>query len=301
MSAPHFAAHIVRYRAAGAPEVRIGLHTDGEVRQLPGVASLAQLWRLPLAELRDLLTRPAPGPALPLADVRLLAPVDGTTEVWASGVTYRVSREARIEESERAADVYQLVYDAARPELFFKSAAWRVRGPGETIGVRADSEVDVPEPELALVVNRFGEIVGYTVCDDVSSRTIEGENPLYLPQAKIYFGACALGPWITPVWAVADPYDLDIALEITRDGGTAWRGTAGTSQLHRRLDDLVGYLMRGDVHPDGVVLSTGTCLVPPAPFSLRDGDTVHITVGAIGTLANPVRRGLPATDETVQA
>lgn len=298
MSAPHPAAHIVRYQAAGAPEVRVGLHADGEVTELPGVASLAQLWRLPLAELRDRLARPAAGPALPLAQVRLLAPVDGTTEVWASGVTYRVSREARIEESERAADVYQLVYDAARPELFFKSAAWRVRGPGQPIGVRADSEVDVPEPELALVVNRFGEIVGYTICDDVSSRTIEGENPLYLPQAKIYFGACALGPWITPAWAVADPYDLDIALEITRDGGTAWQGAASTSLLHRRLDDLVGYLMRGDVHPDGVVLSTGTCLVPPAPFSLRDGDAVHITIGAIGTLANPVRRGLPAADET---
>ncbi|WP_155371867.1 fumarylacetoacetate hydrolase family protein [Catellatospora vulcania] len=290
--------NIVRYRVAGAPDVRIGLHADGEVTELRGVASLAQLWRLPLAELRDRLARPEPGPALPLAQVRLLAPVDATTEVWAAGVTYRISREARIEESERAADVYQLVYDAARPELFFKSAAWRVRGPGQEIGVRADSEVDVPEPELALVVNRFGEIVGYTICDDVSSRTIEGENPLYLPQAKIYFGACALGPWITPVWAVADPYDLAITLEIMRDGGTAWQGAAGTSQLHRRLDDLVGHLMRGDVHPDGVVLSTGTCLVPPAPFSLRDGDAVHITIGSIGTLANTVRRGLPPADET---
>ncbi|GAA1418108.1 fumarylacetoacetate hydrolase family protein [Catellatospora coxensis] len=298
MSAPQPAAHIVRYQVAGAPEVRVGLHADGEVSELPGVASLAQLWRLPLAELRELLTRPAPGPALPPAEVRLLAPVDGTTEVWASGVTYRVSREARIEESERAADVYQLVYDAARPELFFKSAAWRVRGPGQEIGVRADSEVDVPEPELALVVNRFGEIVGYTICNDVSSRTIEGENPLYLPQAKIYFGACALGPWITPVWAVDDPYDLDITLEIIRAGEVAWQGAASTSQLHRRLDDLAGYLMRGDVHPDGVVLSTGTCLVPPAPFSLRDGDTVHITIGAIGSLTNQVLRGRPAQDQT---
>ncbi|GAB4047186.1 fumarylacetoacetate hydrolase family protein [Catellatospora paridis] len=289
--------NIVRYQVAGAPDVRVGRHVDGEVTELHGVVSLAQLWRLPLAELRDRLARPDPGPALPLAQVRLLAPVDGTTEVWASGVTYRVSREARVEESERAADVYQLVYDAARPELFFKSAAWRVRGPGQDIGVRTDSEVDVPEPELALVVNRFGEIVGYTICDDVSSRTIEGENPLYLPQAKIYFGACALGPWITPAWEVPDPYDLDIALAITRDGATAWQGTAGTSLLHRRLDELVGYLMRGDVHPDGVVLSTGTCLVPPAPFSLRDGDTVQITIDSIGTLANPVRRGLPAYAE----
>ncbi|GAA1765274.1 fumarylacetoacetate hydrolase family protein [Luedemannella helvata] len=283
--------NIVRYQPLGSTDELVGLHVDGHVTELAGVSSLAQLWRLPVAELRDLLV--PDGLAVPLADVRLLAPVDGSTEVWACGVTYQVSREARIEESEQAADVYQLVYDADRPELFFKSVAWRVSGTRQPIGVRADSEVDVPEPELALVVNAFGDIVGYTVCNDVSSRTIEGENPLYLPQAKIYYGACALGPWITPVWDVADPYDLSIDLVITRDGSTVWEGQASTSSLHRRLDDLVGYLMRGDVHPDGVVLSTGTCLVPPAPFSLRDGDTVSITIGSIGTLTNPVRRGLP--------
>lgn len=283
--------NIVRYQPLGSTDELVGLHVDGHVTELAGVSSLAQLWRLPVAELRDLLV--PDGLAVPLADVRLLAPVDGSTEVWACGVTYQVSREARIEESEQAADVYQLVYDADRPELFFKSVAWRVRGTRQPIGVRDDSEVDVPEPELALVVNAFGEIAGYTVCNDVSSRTIEGENPLYLPQAKIYYGACALGPWITPVWDVADPYDLSIDLVITRDGSTAWEGRASTSLLHRRLDDLVGYLMRGDLHPDGVVLSTGTCLVPPAPFTLHDGDTVSITIESIGTLTNPVRRGLP--------
>ena len=283
--------NIVRYQPLGSTDELVGLHVDGHVTELAGVSSLAQLWRLPVAELRDLLV--PDGLAVPLADVRLLAPGDASTEVWACGVTYQVSREARIEESEQAADVYQLVYDADRPELFFKSVAWRVRGTRQPIGVRTDSEVDVPEPELALVVNAFGEIAGYTVCNDVSSRTIEGENPLYLPQAKIYYGACALGPWITPVWDVADPYDLSIDLVITRDGSTAWEGRASTSLLHRRLDDLVGYLMRGDLHPDGVVLSTGTCLVPPAPFTLRDGDTVSITIGSIGTLTNPVRRGLP--------
>lgn len=276
----------------GSPDALVGLHSDGFVSQLHDVSSLSELWRLPLAALRERLVPAAP--AVPLADVELLAPVDGTTEVWAAGVTYQISREARVEESERAADVYQLVYDAPRPELFFKAPAWRVRGPLADIGIRTDSEVDVPEPELALVVNSYGEIVGYTVCNDVSSRSIEGANPLYLPQAKTYFGACALGPWITPVWAVSDPYDLGIELVITRNGRVEWQGRASTSQLHRRLDDLVGYLMRNDVHPDGVVLSTGTCLVPPAPFTLHADDTVQITIGSIGTLTNPVRRGLPA-------
>jgi 2-dehydro-3-deoxy-D-arabinonate dehydratase len=279
--------HIVRYERDG--EVHIGLLQGAAVTELAGVATLAELWQLPAAVLRARLL--VSGPARPLSGVRLLAPVDGRTEVWACGVTYEVSRGARIEESEQAADVYALVYDAERPEVFFKSVPWRVRGPGEPIGVRADSEVDVPEPELALVVNRFGEIVGYTICNDVSSRSIEGANPLYLPQAKMYYGSCALGPWITPAGDVADPYDLAIELTIERDGRPYWHGTTKTSLLHRRLDELVGYLMRGDVHPDGAVLSTGTCLVPP--FSLADGDTVQITIDAIGTLANPVRRGFP--------
>jgi 2-dehydro-3-deoxy-D-arabinonate dehydratase len=281
--------NIVRYEVDGA--VRIGLHSDGTIAELDGVSTLADLWRLPAVRLRERLGRP--GPAVPVSEVRLLAPIDGRTEVWACGVTYEVSRGARIEESERAADVYALVYDAVRPELFFKSVAWRVRGPGEPVGIRVDSEVNVPEPELAVVVNAFGEIVGYTIGNDMSSRSIEGENPLYLPQAKIYYGACAVGPWITPAWAVTDPYDLAIDLAIDRDGREHWRGRTRTSLLHRRLDDLVGYLMRGDVHPDGAVLSTGTCLIPPAPFTLADGDTVRITIDGLGTLTNPVRRGLP--------
>jgi 2-dehydro-3-deoxy-D-arabinonate dehydratase len=283
---------LVRFRRPGSPDAVVGVHADGAVTALPGVSSLAQLWSLRLDELRDRLATPPDGEPVPLADVELLAPVDGRTEVWAAGVTYETSREARVEESEQAADVYELVYDADRPELFFKSVGWRVRGPGQTVGVRADSTVDVPEPELALVVNRFGEVVGYTVCNDVSSRSIEGENPLYLPQAKVYSGGCAVGPWITPVWAVADPYGLAIALTITRDGRPEWSGTASTATLHRRLDDLVGFLMRGDVHPDGVVLSTGTCLVPPPPFTLTPGDTVHIDIDRVGTLTNPVVRGL---------
>ncbi|MDG6108318.1 fumarylacetoacetate hydrolase family protein [Dactylosporangium aurantiacum] len=283
--------NIVRYELDG--HVHVGLHTDGTVTHIEGVSALAQLWQLPATELQARLCRSVPGSAVPLSRVRLLAPVDASTEVWACGVTYQESREARIEESERAADVYALVYDAQRPEVFFKSVPWRVRGPGAPIGIRADSEIDVPEPELAVVINRYGEIVGYTVCNDVSSRSIEAANPLYLPQAKTYYGSCALGPWITPAWDVGDPYALAIDLAIERDGREHWRGSTSTSLLHRRLDDLVGYIMRGDVHPDGAVLSTGTGLVPPAPFTLTDGDTVRITIDMIGTLTNPVQRGIP--------
>ncbi|MFC4534145.1 fumarylacetoacetate hydrolase family protein [Sphaerisporangium dianthi] len=286
--------NIVRYRTGGSARPLIGLHDEeGGVAELVGVTSLAELWAGPVAELRARLAAGPLGERVPLAEVELLAPVDARTEVWAAGVTYETSREARVEESARAASVYDLVYDAERPELFFKSAGWRVVGPGGLVRIRADSTVDVPEPELALVVNRLGEIAGFTVCNDMSSRSIEGENPLYLPQAKIYFGACGLGPWITPAWEVDDPYALTIEMAIHRDGVRVWHGRASTARLRRRLDDLVAYLMRGDVHPDGVVLSTGTCLVPPWPFTLATGDVVEIGVGGVGVLRNTVVRGMP--------
>jgi len=281
----------------------VGIVDGGRVFPLD-VGSLTELWSLRLASLREHLDRAVAasgtggagrgGVEFALADVEVLAPIDGRTEVWACGVTYKISREARVEESKRSANVYELVYDAERPELFFKSAGWRVVGPGGTVAVRADSVTDVPEPEVALVVNAYGEIVGYTICDDVSSRTIEGENPLYLPQAKTYRGSCALGPMVRPVWEVSDPYALGIKLTIHRGGTAAWQGTASTAQLHRRYEELVGYLMRSNVHPDGVVLSTGTCLVPPAPFTLESGDVVQIDIDELGTLTTPVVRGFEA-------
>jgi 2-dehydro-3-deoxy-D-arabinonate dehydratase len=289
--------HILRYLSPGSADARVGvLMADGQVAELDGVASLGWLWALPLEHLRERVeaTRALRGPTWDLAELTVLAPVDDRTEVWACGVTYEISREARVEESEHAPDVYARVYDAERPELFFKSAAWRVAGSGQPIAVRDDSAVSVPEPEVALVVNAFGEIAGYTICDDVSSRSIEGENPLYLPQAKSYLGACAVGPVIRPAWEVADPYALGIELTISRGGVVEWTGTASTSQLHRRFDELVEYLMRADIHPDGAVLSTGTCLVPPAPFTLEEGHTVRITVPEVGVLENPVVRGLAA-------
>ncbi len=283
--------HILRYRRAGSEQPRVGVLNDGRVTELEGTGSLGALWSLPLDELRDRLGS-ARGPQIDPAEITVLAPVDGRTEVWACGVTYEISRAARREESERSADVYAQVYDAERPELFFKSAAWRVAGSKQPIAIRDDSAVNVPEPEVALVITSAGEIAGYTVCNDVSSRSIEGENPLYLPQAKSYLGACAVGPMIRPAWEIADPYALTIGLAIDRGGAEVWRGTASTAQLHRRYEDLVRYLMHADVHPEGVLLSTGTCLVPPTPFSLAEGDTVRITVAGVGTLENPVVRGL---------
>jgi 2-dehydro-3-deoxy-D-arabinonate dehydratase len=286
--------HIVRYTLPGSPDARVGVLNGDRIAELPAVRELADLWALRLADLRERLSRSGNHGDLALADVRVLPPVDGRTEVWAAGVTYEISREARVEESERSADIYQLVYNAPRPELFFKSVAWRVAGDGQAIAVRSDSTIDVPEPEVALVVNPFGEIVGYTICDDVSSRSIEGENPLYLPQAKTYLGGCALGPFVRPAWEVADPYDLSIELTILRAGEVAWTGTASTGQLHRTYDELVRWLLHSDVHPHGVILSTGTCLVPPAPFSLEQDDVVRVDIGEIGTLTNPVVRGLDA-------
>jgi 2-dehydro-3-deoxy-D-arabinonate dehydratase len=285
--------HILRYRPAGSPDARVGVLDGGRVTELADVPALGDLWSLPVAQIRAQAADPG-GQECDLADVTVLAPVDGRTEVWACGVTYEISREARREESERSADVYERVYDAERPELFFKSAAWRVAGDRQPVAVREDSAVNVPEPEVALVVTSRGEIAGYTVCNDVSSRSIEGENPLYLPQAKSYLGACAVGPVIRPAWEIADPYALAIELTITRSGEVEWAGTASTAQLKRRYDELVRYLMFADVHPEGAILSTGTCLVPPLPFTLSDGDTVTISVSEIGTLANPVVRGLAA-------
>ncbi len=281
---------IVRFAQHDSNGSAVGVLADGTVTAFVGAGTLADLLGLPADDFRARCLDPG-GPTYPVDAVRLLPPVDGRTEVWAAGVTYQQSRAARVEESERSATVYEQVYDAERPELFFKSAAWRVVGDGEPISVREDSSVDVPEPELAVVVNADGQIVGYTVCDDVSSRTLEGENPLYLPQAKIYLGGCAVGPGIRPAWEVADPYRLAIRLTIRRDGAVYWSGEASTSQLRRRLDELVDYLVRAEAFPDGVVLSTGTCLVPETPFTLTAGDQVEIEIDEVGTLSNPVVQG----------
>jgi len=284
---------IIRYLdAEDRPAVGVA-DDDGRVRPLP-VPSLADLLGAPLADIRAVVesaaaATPLPATRLPGGPPRILAPVDGRTEVWASGVTYQRSREARVEESGDS-DVYTRVYDAVRPELFFKSVAWRAVGDGDPIGVRADSDSNTPEPELALVLNAAAELVGLTICDDVSSRTIEGENPLYLPQAKVYTASCALGPGIRPIWEVGDPTDLAISCTITRDGEPVWSARTSTAMLHRRLDDLVEHLYRALAFPYGAILSTGTGIVPGLDLSLRDGDVVRIEIDGIGTLTNPVIR-----------
>ena len=276
--------------AAGAAGTAGGI---GPVVALAGTPALADLLALPLSEIQEVCEKPGGDPVRP-EEIELLAPADGRTEVWAAGVTYERSRAARVLESEESADVYDRVYAAERPEIFFKSAAWRVRGPGRAVSVRADSGIDVPEPELAVVLNYAGEVVGYTICNDMSSRSIEGQNPLYLPQAKVYFGGCALGPWIRPAWEVPDPYSLAMGMTVSRDGAVAWTGQSSTSGLRRRIGELAEYLFREEEFPAGAILSTGTSLVPDLPFTLQPGDEIRIHIAQIGDLVNPVVRGKAA-------
>ncbi len=234
--------------------------------------------------LTEAIVSDSPGPVPDQA--RLLAPVNDEL-VWASGVTYERSRAARMEESDNL-DLYDLVYEGERPELFVKSAAERVRGPDEAVTIRADSEWNVPEPELGVVANAAREIVAYVVGNDVSSRSIEGENPLYLPQAKTYDGGCALGPCLVPVTSAPAFEDLAITLEITRDGAVEFEGSVDLTQMRRTPQDLVDWLFRAQSFPQGVVLLTGTGIVPGRDFTLRPGDVVAISIAGLGVLRNHV-------------
>jgi 2-dehydro-3-deoxy-D-arabinonate dehydratase len=220
--------------------------------------------------------------------VAVRAPIQ-SQEVWAAGVTYYRSRAARIEESQDAGGgtFYDRVYTAERPELFFKAAPWRVRGPESFIRVRRDATWSVPEPELALYINPRGEIIGCTIGNDVSSRDIEGENPLYLPQAKTYDGACALGPALLLTDAALLP-ETGIAIVISRSGATVFEGETTLAQMRRTPEELVGYLFRELSFPNGCVLLTGTGVIPPDAFTLQSGDVVSITIPPIGTLVNTV-------------
>jgi 2-dehydro-3-deoxy-D-arabinonate dehydratase len=249
---------------------------------------MAELLRLPAEQLRTAVGQVSGD--RPVADVRLLPPLDGRAEVWCAGVTYERSRGARMEESTEQS-VYDRVYSAPRPELFPKSPAWRLVTDGEPIGIRADSGHDVPEPELAVVANSHGEIVGYTICNDVSSRSIEGENPLYIPQAKVFAGGCALATGIRPAWEVPDPTALTIDLVIRRDGVEVFTGTTSTEKLVRPLTELVDVLFAPNEFPDGVILATGTGIVPELDFALRAGDVVDISISEVGTLINTVAVG----------
>ena len=219
---------------------------------------------------------------------KILPPI-ASQEVWAAGVTYYRSRTARIEESQDAGggDFYDRVYTAERPELFFKATPHRVAGPGQPVRIRRDSRWNVPEPELALAVTRHGRIVGYTVGNDMSSRDIEGKNPLYLPQAKVYDRSCALGPcvWVTEE---APPASTEIKMEIVRGGESVFEGATTLAQLRRTPESLVEFLFRENSFPQGCFLLTGTGVVPPDDFSLRARDEIRINIEPVGTLVNTV-------------
>lgn len=234
------------------------------------------------AHLRQCRGRPVTAPTDALAPV-------GNQEVWAAGVTYYVSRDARMEESAASggADVYERCYDAERPELFLKATPHRVAGPGQPVRIRSDSRWNVPEPELVMAITSHGEVFGYTVGNDVSSRDIEGENPLYLPQAKVYDGCAALGPSIA-VAPHPPAADTRISLDVRRDDVTCVQGDTTVSRIRRGFDELVDYLRRDNSFPDGCFLMTGTGIVPPPEFTLRPDDVVTITIEGIGTLSNPV-------------
>lgn len=261
----------------------------GGVRAV-AVDSFADLLSRSLDEIRQLVDNAVATDGEGAAD--RVAPIDGRTEVWASGVTYLRSRTARMDESTDP-DIYDRVYAAERPELFFKSAAWRVVTDGEPVAIRDDSKWDVPEPELAVIANRFGEIVGYGACNDMSSRSLEGENPLYLPQAKVFAGACAIGPTIRPAWEV-DAAALPIALTISRGGAAVVQEQTTTASLARTPADLVDWLFRAENFPDGVWLSTGTGIVPPDDFTLQVGDVVTVAVEGVASTTNRVESGRAA-------
>lgn len=270
--------------------VRLGAVTDDDtVLDLTptGLTSLTALLesRDPVAALR--VAAHGPLPHHPVASVRLHAPVE-RQEVWAAGVTYLRSKAARMEESDFSATAYDRVYDAERPEIFFKALADKVIPTGEPVGIRRDSTWNVPEPELALVLSSRGQVVGYTIGNDMSSRSIEGENLLYLPQAKTYFRSCSLGPWITLGTPEPAARTWSISLDISRDHTSVFSGTTTVGQIKRSFDELAGFLFRSQVFPHGAVLLTGTGVVPDESFTLQDGDEVTIEISGIGTLRNTV-------------
>lgn len=258
-------------------------YVDGKFFSIPELPTLTAALQIPLSQLREILDS-SRGVEVTGRELPPLAP---ESEVWGAGVTYLRSRDARKEES-GTPDVYQKVYEADRPELFFKANFRRTVGHGDVIGKRADCTSTVPEPEVAIVINAHEEIVGFTICNDVTSRSIEGANPLYLPQAKSYLGSTALGPRITPSWLAPTHDAMTIAAKITRGSEVVWSANTALSSLNKSLEHLVGYLFRCQTFPDGVILSTGTGIIPPLDFIMHEGDIVAIDVAGIGTLENEV-------------
>jgi 2-dehydro-3-deoxy-D-arabinonate dehydratase len=254
-----------------------GIHSG--VEEIP---TLTQAMHLTLAELKSAVSKTSGA-----ITGNLVAPISPEIELWGAGVTYLRSRDARKEES-GVPDVYQRVYEADRPELFFKSNAVRARGTNSPVGIRYDSDASVPEPEVAIYINKHREIIGYAICNDMTARTIEGENPLYLSQAKIYIGSTAIGPDITPAWLAPTPAEMKIKARILRGAAIAWEAETSLAALNRTLEDLITYLFRCQDFPHGVILSTGTGIVPPLDIKLAAEDVVEIDVSGIGKLTNSV-------------
>ena len=261
---------------------RLVVTVDGVHRTIANLPTLTEAMHLTLAELKTAVTQ-----ASTEMTGELAAPISPEIELWGAGVTYLRSRDARKEES-GVPDVYQRVYEADRPELFFKSTAVRARGTNAPIGIRYDSEASVPEPEVAIYINKHREIIGYAICNDVTARSIEGENPLYLSQAKIYIGSTSLGPDITPSWLAPSKDAMAITAKILRGSTIPWEAETSLGKLNRTLEDLVNYVFRCQDFPHGVILSTGTGIVPPMDVALAAGDIVEIDVAGVGVLRNNV-------------
>ena len=282
---------LIKYTTASDPTPHVGKVEDALVVPLGSAAgTLAEI--LHADEVAEEIARRlrTAGPALDLNSIRVLAPIENQ-EVWGAGVTYERSKVARQEESEQGGSFYDLVYRADRPELFFKATPSRVVGPNQAIRVRGDTRWCVPEPELALVISPSLRLVGFTIGNDVSARDIEGQNPLYLPQAKVYDACCAVGPVITLADDMPPLADIVISLEIQRGDKTVFQGSTPGSRMVRTYDELIGWLGRDNLFPHGVILLTGTGVVPPDDFSLQAQDLVRISITGIGTLVNPVVQG----------
>lgn len=283
---------LAKYRSADGT-TQVGCVEDGQIVALNFQNSECQ-------SLADLLDAANPGQVAnqlrdasqtqALSEVSLLPPID-QQEVWAAGVTYKRSKTARMEESEAAASCYDRVYESPRPELFLKATPSRVSGPQQPLRIRVDAEWNVPEPEITLVINSRKELVGYTIGNDMSSRDIEGDNPLYLPQAKVYNQCCGLGPVITLADAMPAREEIGIQLVIHRDGAQVFDGATSVAQMARSFEDLIQWLGRDNDFPGGAFLLTGTGIVPDSDFTLRPADVVDISIDGIGTLSNPIVQG----------
>ncbi|MCA9176370.1 MAG: fumarylacetoacetate hydrolase family protein [Planctomycetales bacterium] len=279
---------LVKFESAG--QTGVGVLEEGQIVPLaltPECDSLAAILNSPNARATvESLQRREP---VALSEAQLLAPID-EQEVWAAGVTYLRSQTARMEESETAADCYDRVYQSERPELFMKATPHRVSGPGSPVRIRVDSNWNVPEPEVALAVSSDLQLVGFTVGNDMSSRDIEGDNPLYLPQAKVYNQCCGLGPCVALADSVPEPAEMTIHLVIHRDGAVVFDEQTDAGQMARSFTELIGWLGRDNSFPNGAFLLTGTGIVPD-DFTLQPGDVVDIDIAGVGRLSNPVVQG----------